>query len=203
MSVKPCRRTTTVFAFVLAAFPLFLRADGPAAPSLPPELEKVRAALDKYKDPIAAVQDGYFSTVGCVEYPTAGTPGHVMYPAGGMGVHFFNTSLIGPTVDPTKPAVLVYQQDSSGGLKLAAAEWFVPLATGVKERPQLFGHPFDGPMEGHDPLMPLSMHHYDLHVWLWKPNPAGMFSPTNPDVHCPKGTYTFQENAPKMVEHQH
>ena len=30
-------------------------------------------------------------------------------------------------------------------------------------------------MEGHEPLMPHGMHHYDLHVWLWKENPAGLF----------------------------
>jgi len=33
------------------------------APALPPELEKVRSALEKYKDPIVAVHDGYFSTL--------------------------------------------------------------------------------------------------------------------------------------------
>lgn len=42
------------------------------APALPPELEKVRAALEKYQDPIVAVHDGYFSTLGCVEFPSGG-----------------------------------------------------------------------------------------------------------------------------------
>jgi hypothetical protein len=35
---------------------------------------------------------------------------------------------------------------------------------------------FSGPMEGHEPLMPPGLHHYDLHVWLWKDNPEGIFS---------------------------
>ncbi|MGC1898542.1 MAG: hypothetical protein WA716_07510, partial [Pseudolabrys sp.] len=26
--------------------------------------------------------------------------------------------------------------------------------------------------------------HYDLHAWLFKNNPLGMFAPTNPDVNC-------------------
>jgi len=26
---------------------------------------------------------------------------------------------------------------------------------------------------------------YSLHAWIWKDNPAGMFSMWNPDVHCP------------------
>ncbi|HMA22800.1 MAG TPA: hypothetical protein VKP00_02370, partial [Gemmatimonadaceae bacterium] len=32
-------------------------------------ISAVKAALDKYKDPIAAVRDGYLSTVGCVDFP--------------------------------------------------------------------------------------------------------------------------------------
>ncbi|MBM4439359.1 MAG: hypothetical protein FJ027_02995 [Candidatus Rokubacteria bacterium] len=172
----------------------------PVVPGLTPELAKVRAALDKYQDPIVAVHDGYFSTVGCVHYPAAGAPGQVPYPAGGMGVHFLNPALMGPTVDPLKPQILVYEPVGDK-LRLVAAEWFVPLATGVKERPTLFGRPFDGPMEGHEPLMPVGLHHYDLHVWLWKANPAGMFAPTNPDVKCPAGAYSLAEVSPKIVPH--
>jgi hypothetical protein len=47
------------------------------------------------------------------------------------------------------------------------------------------------------------LHHYDLHVWLWKDNPAGLFSPTNPAVKCPKGSYSFTETAPKLVDAAH
>ncbi len=179
-----------------------LPAQTPASPStLSPELEKVRSALEKYQDPVLAVHDGYLSTLGCVEFPAAGGPGEVPYPAGGMGVHFFNGGLIGPQVDPAHPQVLVYEPVGDK-LKLVAAEWFVPLATGVKERPKLFGQAFDGPMEGHHPIMPSMLHHYDLHVWLWKKNPAGMFSPTNPDLKCPRGPYSMQEKAPKIVKHE-
>jgi hypothetical protein len=176
-----------------------LAAPAAAAP-LSPELEKVKAALAKYEDPVVAVHDGYFSTLGCVHFPEPGAAGEVPYPAGGMGVHFINTALMGPTVDPAKPQVLVYEP-AGDKLRLVAAEWFVPLATGVTERPQLFGRPFDGPMEGHHPLMPHALHHYDLHVWLWKDNPAGLFSPTNPAVTCPPGAYSFAETSPKIVAH--
>lgn len=127
------------------------------------------------------------------------TPGHVPYPAGGMGIHFFNVSLMGK-LDPVKPQVLVYEP-AGGKLRLVAAEYFAPLSPEVKERPLLFGHPFDGPMEGHAPLMPIELKHYDLHVWLWKKNPAGLFSPTNPEVKCPASAYTFKEAAPALVPH--
>ena len=54
-------------------------------------------------------------------------------------------------------------------------------------------------MQGHHPLMPLDLSHYDLHVWLFKPNPRGMFQPTNPDVRCGNYRYTFVEEAPMLV----
>jgi hypothetical protein len=201
MQVKAAFRwPAAVIGFTLV---LFILASAPAAAQNPkemtPELQKLREALDKYRDPVMAVHDGYFSTLGCVEYPKPGAAGQVPYPRGGMGVHFFNVMLMG-RLDPLQPQVLVYQP-VGGKLRLVAAEYFVPLSPEVKERPQLFGHPFDGPMVGHHPLMPREMTHYDLHVWLWKNNPAGLFAPTNPDVKCPKGAYTFQEIAPRLVPH--
>lgn len=96
----------------------------------------MRAALEKYRDPVVAVHDGYFSTLGCVEFPHAAGAGRLPYPAGGMGVHFLNPSLIGPVPDPLRPQILVYEPDGDK-LRLVGVEWFIPLATGVKERPQL------------------------------------------------------------------
>jgi hypothetical protein len=173
----------------------------PASSGATLTLEEVRAALDKYQDPILAVHDGYFSTLACVQFPAAGGAGRMPYQAGGMGVHFLNVGLIGPTLDPLHPQVLLYEPDGDK-LRLVAAEWFVPLSVGVTVRPEIFGHPFDGPMEGHHPIMPEMMHHYDLHVWLWKKNPTGMFSPTNPTVKCPKPGYSLSEQAPRLVPAQ-
>lgn len=168
--------------------------------ALPPELERVRTALDKYRDPIVAVHDGYLSTVGCIEYPKGGAEGAMQYAPGGMGVHFLNLQFIGPTLDPAKPQVLIYEPDGDN-LRLVAAEWFVPVDAAGPVRPTIFGKELEGPMEGHKPLMPKGLHHYDLHVWLWKPNPAGVFSATNATVRCPKSGYSFAESAPKMVPH--
>ena len=164
----------------------------------PADMERVRAALDRYRNPIVAVHDGYFSTLVCVAFPNAGQAGEMQYPAGAMGVHFLNVSLVGTPLDSLRPQVLIYEpvRDS---LRLVAAEWFVPVQVSGK-RPQLFGREFDGPMEGHHPIMPPELHHWDLHVWLWKDNPAGMFSPTNPAVRCPNRPYTAREAAPRMVE---
>jgi|SRR5690349_5881449 len=169
-----------------------------AAPKLSADMEQVRAGLDKYQDPIVAVHDGYFSTLACIEYQK-GAAGHMQYTPGGMGVHFLNLQAVGPKLDPAKPQVLIYQPVGER-LRLVAAEWFMPTQVAAGVRPAIFGQELQGPMEGHEPLMPQGLHHYDLHVWLWKENPAGLFSATNPTVKCPKGSYSFTEKSPKMVE---
>ncbi|HJU74559.1 MAG TPA: hypothetical protein VJ717_12495 [Gemmatimonadaceae bacterium] len=169
--------------------------------ALPSQLQSVRASLDKYNDPIVAIHDGYLSTVGCIDFPKGGSEGSMRYAAGGMGVHFFNPQYVGPTLDPAKPQVLIYEPIGDK-LRLVAAEWFVPLELAKDTRPSIFGKELEGPMEGHQPLMPAGAHHYDLHVWLWKTNSEGVFSPTNPAIKCPKSGYSFSEAAPKMV-HKH
>jgi hypothetical protein len=159
------------------------RASTPAPePALPPQLQEIREALRKYQDPVVAIRDGYLSTLGCVAYAEAG-----------MGVHFLNVAHIGPMPDPFRPPLLVYEPQQDGGLRLVAAEWFVPLATGITERPTLFGQPFNGPMAGHEPLMPAALHHYDLHAWLFKENPAGLFAAVNPNVGCAGHPFALME----------
>lgn len=74
---------------------------------------------------------------------------------------------------------------ADGGYRLLGAEWFQADAdqdlTTHDDRPTLFGRPFEGPMPGHDDAMPV---HYDLHVWLYQTNPAGVFASWNPAVSC-------------------
>lgn len=171
------------------------------AQQLPPELVATRAALEKYQDPVVAVHDGYLSTLGCIEYPQGSKEGEMQYLPGGMGVHFINMGYINPALDPAKPQVLIYEPVGDR-LKLVAAEWFLPIEAAGGKVPTIFGRELQGPMAGHPPLLPEQLHHYDLHVWLWKDNPAGVFSPTNAKIKCPKGAYSFQEAAPKMV-HKH
>ena len=122
------------------------------------------------------------------------------YKPGAMGVHFINMGLVGPKLDSTKPQVLLYEPVGDK-LVLTGAEWFVPTEL-AKTPPTILGHQLMGPMEGHAPIMPAELHHWDLHVWLWKDNPNGMFSATNSAVKCPKTGYgyTFEDAAPKMVK---
>jgi len=162
------------------------------------EIEALRQSLAKYKDVYAAVRDGYFSTVGCVYYSGEKIPGHVEYAKGAMGVHFFNAAYASPPPDPAHPPILIYEPVGDR-LELVGVEWFVTLDSGVKERPVLFGQPFQGPMEGHEPLIPQAVTHYDLHAWLFKDNPRGMFAPTNPDVVCEGKPFAILEQPTKLV----
>lgn len=187
-----------IIAVAAAALPLTaqdVRQSGDA------QLAAAKAALEKYQDPIVAVHDGFFSTLACIEYPKGGGDGPITMKPGAMGVHFLNLSHIGPTLTPDKPQVLIYEPVGDK-LRLVAAEWFVPVQAAGDTRPSIFGQQLEGPMHGHKPIMPEALHHYDLHVWLWKDNPAGMFHPTNASVKCPRSGYTFSEDAPKMV-HTH
>ena len=172
-----------------------------ALPDLPPELEAVRTALDRFKDPYAALREGYLSTVGCLEFPGGGAEGEMAYEPGAMGVHFLNPAYIGPTLDPLKPQVLLYEW-SGGELHLTGAEWFSPVGM-TPDPPNIFGRTLDGPMEGHEPILPKELHHWDLHVWLWKDNPNGLFHPTNAAVTCPPGPYTIQDHPPSMIHADH
>jgi len=154
-----------------------------AAPALAPELVTAKAALEKYKDPIVAIRDGFLSTIGCIDFPKGAQDGPIYYPPGAMGVHFLNMGNVGPTLDPSKPQVLIYEP-VNGKLNLVAAEWFMPEQVAGGKAPAIFGQTLYGPMDGHQPIMPAELRHYDLHVWLWKTNPKGVFTSTNAAVKC-------------------
>ena len=161
------------------------------------QIDALRKSLEKYQDYKVAVRDLYLSTVGCVHYSGEKITGHMEYPKGAMGVHFVNLTVRG-TPDPMKPNVLIYEPVGKN-LKLVAVEWLVPLTPDTKQRPSLFGQPFMGPMEGHEPLIPKEYVHYDLHAWLFKNNPLGIFSPTNPKVNCKGYEYSLLEKPTMMV----
>ncbi len=139
-------------------------------------LAQVRRATAEYHKVSNALADGYQPAEHCVAVPGVG----------GMGYHYVNPALIGDrSVDPLKPEVLLYAPKNNGGLKLVAVEYLVADAdqdlSTDEDRPDLFGVPFNGPMAGHEPGMPV---HYDLHAWVWQANPAGLFADFNPKVGC-------------------
>ncbi|WIM99110.1 hypothetical protein ACTOB_002749 [Actinoplanes oblitus] len=126
-------------------------------------------ATHRFRDVRQAVKAGYVPTEDCVP---------------GMGLHYANPARVAAAhVDPAKPPILLYLPGKHGKLQLTGLEYFHADADGDLrtdgDRPDLFGHPFDGPMEGHP--MPV---HYDMHVWLYLPNPEGELTTLNPKITC-------------------
>ena len=170
-------------AAILAASP---RISHGQASVLTPELQAAKTALAKYSNPLVAIKDGFYSTLACVDFPKGGTESGIVYPPGAMGVHFLNLGNVGPVLDPAKPQVLIYEPVGDK-LVLTAAEWFMPVAASGGKAPAIFGQTLAGPMDGHQPIMPAELRHYDLHVWLWKDNPRGVFTSTNSTIKCAAG----------------
>jgi hypothetical protein len=136
------------------------------------EWESVRKALRKYENADVAIAEGYINFQVCEANAS-----------GGMGVHFLNLGLMQDLVsDPYQPEILLYFPDASqpGGYRLAAVEYW--QAAFGQPTPSILGQAFDGPMEGHGGEMPV---HFDLHVWLYRYNPSGLFAQYNPLAKCP------------------
>jgi hypothetical protein len=154
------------------------------APVDPGWLHRLRREMSKFKDPRVAERYGYRRTNNCSQFPYNGVDGK---PLGGMGYHYFNARLVAdPAIDLFRPEVMVYVPDGRGGRTLGAVEYFRPdrdqrMAT-PDDRPTLLGRQFQGPMEPHEEGMAI---HYDMHIWLFKHNPKGLFEPWNPRVTCP------------------
>jgi hypothetical protein len=152
----------------------------PAARPVAPQVQQVRHHTAPYRHLARAKAAGYAllrdaAGIACIDDP-----------AGGMGVHFVNGDLVGDgKVRANRPEALVYEP-TGHGKRLVAVEyvvfrkdWRAAHPTG---RPELFGRRFE--LQGRDNRYGLPPF-YELHLWAWKHNPAGLFDDWNPRVHCP------------------
>jgi hypothetical protein len=165
--------TTTLALAAAIAATVALAGDG----SLPAELQDVRAVVARYHSVEQATRDGYVRASVCESSA-----------AGAMGHHYANPALMADgRIDPLQPEVLLYLPGANGKLRLVGVEYLKFDADGSlltdDDRPFLFGQPFDGPMLGHNPGMPV---HYDLHVWVAEQNPNGVYAQWNPALRCPR-----------------
>ncbi|WP_339913458.1 hypothetical protein [uncultured Brevundimonas sp.] len=167
-----------------------------------PSLDAVRAATDRFRDVNVALAEGYIRDPmnSCETAAMMGLPAA----DGAMGVHYFRPDLLGVTAPPNPrvdgngthtdfntPAVLIYEPQAGGAMELVAVENLVFIAAweaaGHTAPPSFQGVPFDRMAD--DPATPVDeahmfAPHYDRHVWLYRANPNGMFSPFNPAVSC-------------------
>jgi len=155
--------------------------------ALTKDIAAARVATAKYATNLAKAQaDGY--QILTMEVP-------------GMGFHFVNPNISG--FDIRKPPILVYEHTGANRWQLGALEW---VFTSVPKTPPLpnatFGsfpagcHYKDGtfvpePTQADCPTTApgtgaaFFFFHPKLitmHFWIWYPNPAGLFSSTNPLV---------------------
>lgn len=126
----------------------------------------IRDATGKFKTTEAAEAAGYQRVTGCVEHQ----------PYGAMGYHFQNNALLDARLELEHPEVLVYEKMPDGTFQLNGVEFLVPISAWKStEPPRIMGQP----------LMKVdSIGLWFLHVWVWKPDPSGVFAPWNPDVKC-------------------
>jgi hypothetical protein len=144
------------------------------------QLARVRDATDRYHTLAVAEDAGYGEFYVCTDHVTDGT----------MGQHYVNLDLVldtatgVPTIDPLQPEALVYEPRINGGYRLVGVEYVVFQAAWdeVNEAPPaLFGRTFTLVTSPNRYGLPPF---YELHAWIWRPNPSGIFMDWNPSVSC-------------------
>ncbi|MEO5971977.1 MAG: hypothetical protein ABIP91_01235 [Sphingomicrobium sp.] len=164
-----------------------------------PTLAEVKAATNRFRDVKVAIAEGYTTDNKCVTAEMLGHPAE----AGAMGLHYVRRDLLGLPGKPegrvagtgtytdfSRPAMLVYEPQADGSMALVAVENLVFKSAWhakAKEAPSFHRTPFvlleDDPRTALDEAHNYEPH-YELHVWLYRDNPNGMFAPFNPRVTC-------------------
>ena len=144
-------------------------------------ISSVRAATAEFHDVNEAIEEGWsielhdLAGIACIDNPL-----------GGMGIHYVNGALVGDgQINARTPEAIIYQPRADGSLKMVAVEYVVLKADWEKTHhsvPRLFGQSFELVLAGNRFGLP---DFYELHAWIWKHNPAGMFEDWNPTVSCP------------------
>ena len=181
-------------------------SDDPKLASTPspgePTLSEVRRLTERFRDVNIALAEGYIRDPFdmCETAEMMGRPAAL----GAMGIHFFRPDLLGITKPPSprvsgtgthtdfrQPSILIYEPKADRSLELVAVENLVFAdawrAAGHAERPTFHGVPYDAMAD--DPSTALDEAHmfephFDRHVWIYRENPSGVFTPLNPAVTC-------------------
>jgi hypothetical protein len=138
-------------------------------------LTDVRAATAPLANLDVAVAAGYGKVKGCAQSPI-----------GGMGQHYVKGDLVGdPALDPLRPEALVFEPRGDGSYRLVAVEYIVIKADWEKANGNTTPRLYDKPLA----LMTAPNAYelpdfYEIHLWLWKMNPKGLFADWNPRVSC-------------------
>jgi hypothetical protein len=194
---------TLTFVAVVIAGALAVAGSTMARPDRgEPTLADVRRATERFRDVKVALAEGYIRDPLdlCETAPMMGRPASL----GAMGIHYFRPDLLGITAPPSprvngvgthkdfrRPSILIYEPQANGTLELVAVESLVFAAAwraaGHTEPPTFHGVPYDT-MQDDPSTATDEAHmfepHFDRHVWLYRDNPNGIFTPFNPGVTC-------------------
>lgn len=161
---------------VVAALTVTASAGAVGAAGRADELAAVRAATARFHSLDAAKAAGYGVFYVCTDETGKGA----------MGQHYVNGGIVGDAVlDPAAPEAVMYEPLPGGGQRLVGVEWFVFQSVwedaGHTGAPSLFGRSLR--------LVPAPNRYgipsfYQLHAWVWKPNPTGTYQDWNPSVSC-------------------
>ncbi len=165
------------------------------------ELTQIYESTKRFQDIEVALAEGYIQDPMniCETAPMMGQPAFL----GAMGVHYFRPDMLGITetepringvglhTDFRNPSVLIYEPQEDGSMQLVAIENLVFQKawheSSPDKKPEFMGHEYfsmvDNPMTEPDESHMFEPH-YDLHMYLYKENPTGLFSPFNPAVSC-------------------
>ncbi len=127
------------------------------------EVDQVRAATTKYANIDVAVNEGFFDASGFVP---------------NMGHHYILPPRIDGTFVLEEPEIILYAPDANGTMEFVAVEYVVPIAD--LDNPGSPPEGFTGDLDEWEINPNLSQ--WQLHVWLVKENPDGIFAPHNPVI---------------------
>lgn len=175
-------------------------ATGGWAQSAQDAMAAAKAASEKYQDINVALAAGFVKdpSGACVSAGNEGLPPEW----GAMGVHYLNMAKLkitggdplagnGTHTDFNDPAILLYEPQADGSMKLVGIENLVFqaawAAAGNDAPPSFAGKAWDAMAD--DPATEASESHgfaahFDRHFWAYRDNPAGVFVPFNPAVSC-------------------
>lgn len=165
LAAAACRREPTVRTY--SSDPVVLLTEGFDA-SVRRDVERLRTATSKFHDLTAAEAAGYPTKLPrCVADSTMG----------GMGYHLIDRTLFDDKLEIEHPEMLIYAPAGEGNVELVAFEYIVPYRVHppTEKAPRLFGQELKRWDE---------FNYWELHVWAWRRNPAGLFADWNPTVKC-------------------
>ena len=167
------------------------------------EITALRAVAEKYMDESVALAEGYIPDPSgmCITAEMEGQPAT----NGAMGIHYLRPDLLGLSppqpgaridgngthTDFGQPAILLYEPQMDGSMALVGVEnlvWEAAWqAAGNTAPPSYLGNEYVHMVD--DPATPADeahgfQPHYELHAWVVRDNPNGVFTPFNPAVTC-------------------